>query len=1365
MSGTKYNSKKDNVLGKGTPVKTPITRDPKLYAGTLVYGDDGNLYFSNGEEWRTTSEDLIRKPVAVEPKTPREQAILTLTKFSAAQNSGLHQTGVEFEVYNTLEEFTNNTRTITGATWANNKAIITCNKNHNLEANSWYIADIKDVKSSENPLGTNPTSGSEGYNIFGVPVKTETSNTLSYTLNTDPGTYIQSYKNSITLKPKNKYENFLRPLPADAGATGYQQDLGLDFFIQVGATGFSWRENQGANSDFWWRGRYSGDVTGSDNVGQVSRWSDIFRQTFPKLIETPVILNKNTADGSIHWEYRTDLGELISSITVSEFESAFESEGVYVTSALWYLATSESDLDVEENRIEIPIANEEGDDNRYRYLYVRDFIDEYGLEPDQTYFCKVKYFGSIGGGSPIQSEWSSVRKFVVPDIYSIVLHYDVSSFVGGTTIGFTFKLQPSEGATIYWGTDTVETVDPSSSYITKTHTAVGSDYKVRISGKFKSFGPENPTDKTSVHYTSNEYLSSVTSFGLEDSPLESLKGALVNTQNIVSGTGLPKVLPANINDLSYMFYNSNLVNSQGIGSWNTPNVTNMSYMFFGSKFNDNIGAWDVSKVTDFTSMFNGANNFDNGSSPLDWTINTDEVNDINMSYMFRRSRFNQDISGWNVSRVSDMSHMFEGCQYFDQDIGDWTVSNVRNMSYMFAGVIISPVSNIRSVFNRDIGDWIVSNVENMSFMFFLSNFDQNISSWNVERVTSMQSMFSRSLYNKPLSWTGNNIVTDLTSMFNLATKFNSNFTIKLPDNDEVTALAMFTGTLGFTGNPIIDIRNSSSLVSTKMMFFNSYFNGTLKDSLNSDIFNTSNVQDMTSMFERAIYFNQDISSWGFSQATTLNSMFRFATEFNNNGQPLDDMEFCQSSDVDMSKMFENATKLTVSLNNWNVSRVTNFSRMFYNALIFNNNDGTGMYWTLCQDPTKSINMSSMFESATKFNQQLVAPTEYPNAWKTGRVTNMSNMFKNSGFLHSGGEISSLDTSNVTDMSYMFAGTQFNKPIGQWDVSKVTNMSAMFKNNTKFNNYASPNLKDWDVSKVTNMSAMFDGATRFNKDLGDWNTKSVTDMSFMFQGATKFNQDLSGWDTSNVTTIARMFNGASLFTNNGVSLNTDGDKWNVSKVTSMDYTFAGTKYNSSLADWNVSKVTNFNGMFRGSLFNHASIDNWKLNVNDNIKCSQMFYLSSFNQPLSSWNTGKIDNMSLMFAGCSFNRDISGWNTQSVTDMNGMFEGNNQFNQDISEWNVLNVSNTSEMFADCSAFNYSLGNWTLAKLSVADNMFDRATAFAVSNYANTVVAWAAKASSLSSPNSGLRIGVVGMPQTPQISNAETLLKNQNKWNFIR
>merc|ERR1711918_82967 len=67
------------------------------------------------------------------------------------------------------------------------------------------------------------------------------------------------------------------------------------------------------------------------------------------------------------------------------------------------------------------------------------------------------------------------------------------------------------------------------------------------------------------------------------------------------------------------------------------------------------------------------------------------------SHMFyEASLFNQDISQWNVSNVTDMRHMFFGASSFNQDISQWNVSNVTNMRRMFNGA---------SSFNQDIGNW------------------------------------------------------------------------------------------------------------------------------------------------------------------------------------------------------------------------------------------------------------------------------------------------------------------------------------------------------------------------------------------------------------------------------------------------------------------------------------------------------------------------------------------------------------------------------------------------------------------------------------------------------------------------------------
>ena len=94
------------------------------------------------------------------------------------------------------------------------------------------------------------------------------------------------------------------------------------------------------------------------------------------------------------------------------------------------------------------------------------------------------------------------------------------------------------------------------------------------------------------------------------------------------------------------------------------------------------------------------------------------------------SKFNGDISNWNVSNVKDMSYMFESSK-FNGDISNWDVSNVTNMFSMFAN----------SKFNQDISKWDVSHVIYMDYMFYDAKFNQDISNWNVSKVKNYEYIF------------------------------------------------------------------------------------------------------------------------------------------------------------------------------------------------------------------------------------------------------------------------------------------------------------------------------------------------------------------------------------------------------------------------------------------------------------------------------------------------------------------------------------------------------------------------------------------------------------------------------------------------
>ena len=297
-----------------------------------------------------------------------------------------------------------------------------------------------------------------------------------------------------------------------------------------------------------------------------------------------------------------------------------------------------------------------------------------------------------------------------------------------------------------------------------------------------------------------------------------------------------------------------------------------------------------------------------------------------------------------------------------------------------------------------------------------------------------------------------------------------------------------------------------------------------------------------------------------------------------------------------------------------------------------NKDRTNTDWDRVVT-TLVTDMSGLFDGATgslasqnrAFNQNL-------SSWDTSNVTDMSDMFKRNISLSSANQnFNSWDTSKVTDMSYMFEGTDnMNPQIDSWDVSSVTNMESMFQD-CRLIGYNNTNqaIGSWDVSSVTNMRLMFNRTDYFNIDIGSWDTSSVTDMTSMFYNALEFNQNIGGWDTSNVTNMSAMFNGA-------------------------------RRFNQYLNSWDVSKVTSIYAMFESA--------------------------AVFNGNISSWDTSSVTNMSKVFESASrFNQDIGNWNVSNVTNMSRMFTSAADFVQDISGWCVSQIGNEPSNFKNSAGTN--------------------------------------------------------------------------------
>ena len=126
------------------------------------------------------------------------------------------------------------------------------------------------------------------------------------------------------------------------------------------------------------------------------------------------------------------------------------------------------------------------------------------------------------------------------------------------------------------------------------------------------------------------------------------------------------------------------------------------------------------------------------------------------------------------------------------------------------------------------------------------------------------------------------------------------------------------------------------------------------------------------------------------------------------------------------------------------------------------------------------------------------------------------------------DVSKIDTSRVTDMSYMFyeVSNLSSLDVINWDTSKVTNMNYMF---TKASRLVNLDVSRWNTSKVRTALSMFlDASSLTSLDVSKWNTSQFITTANMFQNIPGLRTlDIGGWDLKNVRTSSGMFADTSL----------------------------------------------------------------------------------------------------------------------------------------------------------------------------------------------------------------------------------------------
>lgn len=383
---------------------------------------------------------------------------------------------------------------------------------------------------------------------------------------------------------------------------------------------------------------------------------------------------------------------------------------------------------------------------------------------------------------------------------------------------------------------------------------------------------------------------------------------------------------------------------------------------------------------------------------------------------------------------------------------------------------------------------------------------------------------------------------------------------------------------------------------------------------------------------------------------------------------------CSIADADLSNLFygcSGLTSVTFDKDRYGISLsgITSAKNMFPSSLTKVEFKGSVSF-------ASGADISSMFSGCWNLKYLDLS------TFDTSNVTNMSSMFSGCSNLGSSNDTystkikfgSNFKTDNVKDMSSMFSGCSNleSLDLSRFNTKGVNNMSSMFFECGKLTEITfGANFK---TSEVENMSSMFSGCSSLDKlDLGNFNTEKVTTMASMFSDCRELNSlNLSKFNTKNKS---------------------------VSSI-DMSSMFSGCKALLSIKYQDSYNSNNDIGLIWGKDFSTSRAD----------KMNKMFSGSGFQTlNLSQLDTTEAKDMTEMFSSCTDLEEIQfgeNFNADKVTSMEGMFSGCNNENftkVDMSGVSVKDLESMKSMFSGCTNLTNVIFGEKFAASGVTDMTF--------------------------------------------------------------